>query len=257
MMAWLVGAAIAVAALLAAVVAMGGRIESATWGLVVAAGAMVFALRSLYAMTVALSRPAVEAVLDREGVAANVGQRELREERRRVLRAINELQFDYEMGKLSDDDYQEVRAGYEMRAVEVMRELDKESTLHPQLLEELGRRGLLEEGDAKAESEDRAETEAEAEASRSVSEDEAEAEESKSAPEDETEAEEADGEASDAETRSDDEDSADGDAADDESSEAEATTAAATCATCGGENDADAKFCKHCGAKLGAEEASA
>lgn len=140
---WLVGAVAAAGILVGTVVALGGRIEAATWGLVVAAAAMVFALRSLYRMALALARPPVEAVLDELDVAAYAGRRELREERRRLLRAINELQFDYEMGKLSDDDYRKVRQGYELQAVEVIRALDAEAELHPALAEELRRRGLV------------------------------------------------------------------------------------------------------------------
>jgi predicted transcriptional regulator len=140
---WLVGAVAAAAILVGTVVALGGRVEAATWGLVVAAGAMVFALRSLYRMATALARPPVEAVLDELDVAAYAGLRELREERRRLLRAINELQFDYEMGKLSEEDYRKVRQGYELQAVEVIRALDAEAELHPDLVAELRRRGLV------------------------------------------------------------------------------------------------------------------
>jgi hypothetical protein len=140
---WLGGAVLAVAVLVGTVLALGGRVEAATWGLVIAAGAMVFALRSLYTMAMALSRPPVEVVLEQADVAAYAGQRELREERRRLLRAINELQFDYEMGKLSDEDYRKVRQGYELQAVEVIRALDAEAALHPELEAELRRRGLV------------------------------------------------------------------------------------------------------------------
>jgi hypothetical protein len=140
---WLGGAVAAAVVLVGTVLALGGRLEAATWGLVVAAGALVLALRSLYHMAMALARPAVEALLDEVAVAAYAGRRELREERRRLLRAINELQFDYEMGKLSDDDYRKVRQGYELQAVEVIRALDAESALHPTLAAELQRRGLV------------------------------------------------------------------------------------------------------------------
>lgn len=147
---WLVGAVAAAGILVGTVVALGGRIEAATWGLVVAAAAMVFALRSLYRMATALARPPVEAVLDELDVAAYAGRRELREERRRLLRAINELQFDYEMGKLSEADYRKVRQGYELQAVEVIRALDAEAELHPALAEELRRRGLVKDDAALA-----------------------------------------------------------------------------------------------------------
>ncbi len=142
---WLGGAVLAAGLLVGVVLAMGGRLEAATWGLVVAAAAMVFALRSLYRMALVLSRPPVEVVLEQDDVAAYAGQRELREDRRRLLRAINELQFDYEMGKLSHEDYLKVRQGYELQAVEVIRALDAEAKLHPQLEVELRRRGLLKE----------------------------------------------------------------------------------------------------------------
>ncbi len=144
-MVWMVGLALLTAVLVGAVFALGGRLEEATWGLVVAAGALVLALSSLYRMAIALARPPVEVEIDRADVASVASVRALREERRRVLRAINELQFDYEMGKLSDEDYQKVREGYELRAVEVMRALDSESKLHPALAEVLRERGLLDE----------------------------------------------------------------------------------------------------------------
>ena len=139
---WLVGLLALTGVLVGTVVGMGGRIEAATWGLVVAAAAMVFALHSLYRMATVLSRPGVEVVLEQDDVAALAGVRELREERRRILRAINELQFDYEMGKLSDEDYQAVRQGYQLRAVEVMRALDQRPKLHPELEAELRQRGV-------------------------------------------------------------------------------------------------------------------
>ncbi|MCH9681982.1 MAG: hypothetical protein K0V04_11150 [Deltaproteobacteria bacterium] len=142
----MVGLLVLAAVLVGVVFALGGRLEAATWGLVVAAGAMVLALQSLYRMAVALAKPPVEVELERADLATVAGARALRDERRRVLRAINELHFDYEMGKLSDDDYRKVREGYELRAVEVMRALDSESALHPALAEELRKRGLADDG---------------------------------------------------------------------------------------------------------------
>ncbi|MCX4239848.1 hypothetical protein [Paraliomyxa miuraensis] len=163
---WL-GSGVAVTVVMVGLVIwFGGRLEAATWGLVVAAGAMAFALRSLYRMANALSQPAVAVALVQEDVAAYAGVRELREERRRLLRAINELQFDFEMGKLSEEDYRKVREGYELQAVEVIRALDSERSLHPGLREELQRRGLLtnDEPEAKAEPEGEAKAEPEGEA---------------------------------------------------------------------------------------------
>jgi hypothetical protein len=91
-----------------------------------------------------LGRPAIEFDLERDGTIAAVGHKQLRDEKRRLLRAINELEFDHSMGKLSDADYEAVRRGYELRAVEVMRGLEAEPALHPDLERELVERGLIE-----------------------------------------------------------------------------------------------------------------
>lgn len=172
------------------------EIGSATVGLTVAGGALVLCLHSLYHMVQALSRPSLETVVDREAELAMSGKRALREERRRVLRAINELEFDHAMGKLSEEDYRKVREGYELRAIEVMRALDAEPSLDAELTRELRRRGLM-EGDAPEPSE--AEPAAEPTPG------------SEPAPRSE-------------ERR---------------------------CSACEGENDLDARFCKHCGGRLG------
>lgn len=119
-------------------------VESATLGLAVAASALVFCLVTLYRMVRVLGRPAIEFDLDRDGTIAAVGHKQLRDEKRRLLRAINELEFDHNMGKLSDADYEAVRHGYELRAVEVMRGLEAEPALHPDLERELVERGLIE-----------------------------------------------------------------------------------------------------------------
>lgn len=52
-------------------------------------------------------------------------RRELLEQRDMIYGAIRELDFDYRMGKVEDDDYQQTRARYTAQAVEVMKALDK------------------------------------------------------------------------------------------------------------------------------------
>jgi hypothetical protein len=78
-------------------------------------------------------------------------QRELREEKRRLVRALNELTFDHEMGKLSAADYEAVKERYQLQAVEVMRALENDRDLHPDLAAELSR--LAGQGDAEPEAE--------------------------------------------------------------------------------------------------------
>lgn len=221
----------------------GARLDAATAGLVVAAATLVYCLRSLFQVVRVLAQPDLQRELDPaiEGVAGVVvaeQERELREERRRLLRAIHELEFDFQMGKLSEGDYRSVRQGYELRAIEVIRALETETHLHPDLVAELREGGLLDEGELErvgGEATDAAhpgEITTEVEPSTTTP----------SAPRETV--------ASDA---------SDSDPGLTDASQApagvEATPAAESkqvCAQCSGANDLDARFCKHCGRELAA-----
>ncbi|HEY4242480.1 MAG TPA: hypothetical protein VGM88_21830 [Kofleriaceae bacterium] len=50
---------------------------------------------------------------------------ELEREKRTLLKAIKEAEFDFEMGKLSKEDVDEMVNGYRARAIEVIKELDR------------------------------------------------------------------------------------------------------------------------------------
>lgn len=52
-------------------------------------------------------------------------RRQLLEDRDMVYDAIRELDFDFRMGKVEEEDYQQARARYEAQAVELMKSLDK------------------------------------------------------------------------------------------------------------------------------------
>lgn len=222
--------------------AAGARLDAATVGLVVAASMLVFSLATLFRMVQALARPGrTLAPKARELAGADLAQ--LREEKRRLLRAINELKFDFEMGKLSETDFAEVKQTYELRAVEVMRQLDGTKRVHPEVFALLEDRGLAdvvpadaEKDEPKAKDESKAKDEPEAK-------DEAKPEpEAKDEAKDEAGSEPA---AADEESETDDEATAS------ESSSDEAVTTI-TCPACDGENDRDAKFCKHCGKEISA-----
>jgi uncharacterized protein (UPF0212 family) len=49
----------------------------------------------------------------------------LHEERRDIVRAIRELDFDHRTGKINDEDYQRVRADYVQRGAQILRELNE------------------------------------------------------------------------------------------------------------------------------------
>jgi hypothetical protein len=173
------------------VVALRARLDIATFALVLAGLALVGCLRGLHRMVGVLARGSLDVVVDTEGEYGGISTRELREERRRLLRAINELRFDHEMGKLSKADYDTVRQGYELRVLEVMRALDAGESLHPELAARLANS----EAAAPTPTPDAASAAAPTE------------------PED---------------------------------------TTSRPCSSCDGRNDADAKFCKHCGKELAA-----
>jgi len=130
------GAAIVVLVLLVTV--FGARVEAPTFALAVASAALVYALGQLYAMVRALSQP--DRVAQVGQAAGSFTQAELRDEKRRLLRAIKELEFDFGMGKLSKGDHDAVIATYRLRAIEVMRALEGGSSLHPELARLLAER---------------------------------------------------------------------------------------------------------------------
>ena len=91
---------------------VGADFDSPTIALAVACVVMIWALRAMWGIVVALARPGVETILvEAESVGPGGRQRsdlaELREDKRRVLRAIKELEFDHAMRKLSDEDFSE------------------------------------------------------------------------------------------------------------------------------------------------------
>lgn len=130
------GAALLVLLLLVSL--FGARLDAPTIALAAAGAALVYALGQLYAMVWALSRP--DRVAQVGQAAGSFTQAELRDEKRRLLRAIKELEFDFGMGKLSQADHDAVIATYRLRAIEVMRALEGGVSLHPELARLLAER---------------------------------------------------------------------------------------------------------------------
>lgn len=107
----------------------GAQVEAPTVGLAFAGTMLLYALRRLFLVAAALGRSGDVTDLG----LGRVSKRELRDEKRRLLRAIKELEFDYGMGKLSKQDYESVSSAYKMRAIEVMRALEGNADLHPEV----------------------------------------------------------------------------------------------------------------------------
>ncbi|WAS92223.1 zinc ribbon domain-containing protein [Nannocystis punicea] len=208
----LLTAGLALVAFVLVLVAAGaaGPIDDATLALAAAGAALVYALRRMYAMVRALARPDSLAQVGR-GVG-HFSQSELREEKRRLLRAIKELEFDHGMGKLSTADFEAVIGTYRVRAIEVMRTLDGGGDLHPELqkvLADLDRKRTDESapaapGAAAAPTPAPASTDEVSEAPRNLM----------------------------------------------EISSPDLDRTSRICAKCTGPNDNDARFCKHCGVPL-------
>lgn len=197
-----------------AAAAASAPVDAATVSLAACGGALVYALRSLFALVRALMRPDELAQAGRG--AGLISRIELREEKRRLLRAIKELEFDHGMGKLSQEDFDAVIGTYRLRAIEVMRALDGEAELHPELQRLLaGRRS------SGADSQPPAPTSIPPAAPSS---DGSSSEAPISPPPSSAPPEPADSGVNDRTSR--------------------------ICAACNGHNDKDARFCKHCGAAL-------
>jgi ribosomal protein L40E len=64
--------------------------------------------------------PVVEAGV----VATGKRRKELEREKASLLKALKELDFDHQMGKVSDKDFADIGATYRGRAIRVMRQLD-------------------------------------------------------------------------------------------------------------------------------------
>jgi Ca2+/Na+ antiporter len=134
-------------------------------------------------------------------VATGRRRKELEREKQALLKALKELEFDHEMGKVSDEDYQEIGANYRARAVRVLRQLDESTG-------DADYRALAEK-ELKARLEGRGAKAAEAAATPA----------SEAAP-------------------------------------VSPPSDKLGCTRCGARNDADADFCKKCGNRLRAEEAT-
>ena len=105
---------------------------------------------------------------------------ELEREKRTLLKAIKEAEFDHQMGKLSQRDADEMIRGYRARAIDVIKEIDRlglgtAGTVREQILREVRARVQLDgkspkkAGDAKAKAKAEAEKSAPAEAAKSAS----------------------------------------------------------------------------------------
>ena len=94
--------------------------------------ALLWSILWLYRSLVALTADPPVTTATRQGGAA---RRELERDKRNLLKAIKELEFDHSMGKLSDADYRDLVARYRQSAVAVMRRLDEGAVTYRTLID--------------------------------------------------------------------------------------------------------------------------
>ncbi|MBL8633612.1 MAG: zinc ribbon domain-containing protein [Myxococcales bacterium] len=170
---------------------------------------LVEAARGLTAVSTDDERLEAQAAVGRR-------RRELQREYHLLKRALKELELDRSMGKLSDDDYAEIRGRYRERAVRILRQLDQGQSYEQQIERDLAaRREALGKKPAPDKTTDKA------------------PDNTSDQPADSTVA------------------AATKDPAARPASSQVPTVIASACPECGTRNDIDARFCKHCGHKLG------
>jgi hypothetical protein len=85
--------------------------------------ALVAATAALYILAPLLgwgSTPAFET-----GAAFRGKREELLDRRREILAGIKDLDLEYEVGKLTPEDYEQIRESLSLQAIEIYRELDR------------------------------------------------------------------------------------------------------------------------------------
>jgi hypothetical protein len=97
------------------------RLTAAGVFLILTAIALMWVVWILFRAAEALVK---EPAADEVAVASGKRKKELEREKQALLKALKELEFDYQMGKVSEADYQEIGGNYRARAVRVLRQLD-------------------------------------------------------------------------------------------------------------------------------------
>ena len=211
--------------------------------LVLAGGALIGVIAIFWASVRTLLGETPLSGADAYALAA---PRSEEEQKRAVLRALKDLEFERSVGKISEEDYVELVARYRGEAKRLLRRLDEEAQPRRDRVEalvakRLRREGLAVEGAAPIATEAPAsEAEAEAGASKPVASDDADRKSADAA-----------ARAGKAKKRKKGREPAASEAS--EAPQASAAPAPAavtrTCAACGTKNDPDAVFCKKCGAR--------
>jgi len=98
-----------------------GRITASSVFLVITTAVLGWVIWVLVRAALALTK---EPAAVENARASGRRKKELEREKAALLKALKELEFDHQMGKVSDADFREIGGQYRARAVRVMRQLD-------------------------------------------------------------------------------------------------------------------------------------
>ena len=195
--------------------------------LVLAAGMLVGTIALLWVSVRTLSGDAPLAEGFRTQTFERGDLKALLEEKRRALRALKDLESEHALGKIDDEDYRQVVEQYRGEAKRILRAIDDMIAPYRGKAEEMARAYLEKQGLAREG------------AHREPAASESSAEDDDSSPS------ALEGPAEGAVTGEDEPQ-----APDEEDEEEHRPVARVECKSCGGSNEPDAVFCKHCGSSM-------
>lgn len=103
--------------------------------IVLSAGGLLFAISFVWAALRGLLGGAADAHVSQSTAAR--GRADLLSEKDAVLRSLKDLEFEREVGKLSDEDFRRLEAEFRLRAKRILAQLDDELREHRQQAEKL------------------------------------------------------------------------------------------------------------------------
>ena len=103
--------------------------------IVLSAGGLLFAISFVWATLRGLLGGSTDAHVSQSTAARS--RADLLSEKDAVLRSLKDLEFEREVGKLSDEDFRRLEADFRLRAKRILRQLDDELREHREQAEQL------------------------------------------------------------------------------------------------------------------------
>lgn len=98
-------------------------------------GLAAFTLAMVVGLLLRSARALVEEPTVEAAQTSGRRKKELEREKASLLKALKELEFDHEMGKVSDVDFREIGGQYRARAMRVLRQLDEQGADYKALVD--------------------------------------------------------------------------------------------------------------------------